>query len=476
MDAERALVSRLLQSGKGLDEIHAAGIRTIHFGEEDCRQVFHFITSYTGNHGKQPPVPTVLEEFPDFNLELREDPLDYLIQRFREEIERRLIDNLNYELAAAVANPGQAGQLTKLLLERGYEIASSLPVGEDEDENPADTWGARVILGDNEAPEPSILGLVYPGLRHIFSGEPESLKTWGALVCCVYEIKAGRVAMFIDFDEGGAADIYRRLVALGLSDEQISRQFYFVAPEAPITTPGAQERLHELLDVMEPSLVVVDASAGALELHGLDENRTQDIQTFQRLIVKPLRVGGAAVVVIDHVTKNPDIRGKHPIGSQRKLGAADVHLSFEMARPFGIGRHGVAEIFTHKDRPAHLPRPYLGSLHLRSNAETSAVSYDLKIEQSGERPFRPTKLMERASRFLEEHGEQSTNKVVRTVNGKNEAIETALEILYREGFINRRKGSRNSTVWVSVQPFREVDDDGEPESEVFLKSRREEGQ
>jgi hypothetical protein len=476
VDAERALVSSLVVNGKGLEEVDAANIRTRHFYDDDCARVLSYIRAYSAEHGKQPPSRTVLENFPEFNLELRDDPISFLIERFVQNIERRLADDFTYELARAITDPGQNGKLAELIIEQGFEIASSLPLAEGEDENPADSWGARVILGDDEAPEPTILGVVYPGHRHIFSGEPESLKTWAALACCAEEIRAERNVVFLDFDEGGKADIKRRLTALGLSDEQISKQFYFVAPEAPITTPGAQERLHELLDVMEPSLVVVDASAGALELHGLDENRTQDIQTFQRLIVKPLRIGGAGVIVIDHVTKNPDSRGKHPIGSQRKLGATDVHLSFETIRPFGIGRHGVAEIFTHKDRPAHLPRPYLGSLHLKSNAATGAVSYDLTIERSGERPFRPTKLMERASRFLEENGEQSTNKVVRTVSGKNEAIETALEILYREGFINRSKGTRNSTVWVSVKPFREDEDEGESGSEIFVKSSREEGQ
>jgi AAA domain len=407
MDAERALISKVVQTGKGLDVLDAAGVGPAHFTYTDgdgrrrlteCGEVLEFVQAHVAKYKRYPKVATVIEKFPDFDFEVSEEPLDYLLDRFLQAVERQAAATLAREIALDVAKLELDGG--HLELAQGKLDAAKARIARrnvDADEAPeARPWEALRIIGTEPPSPPEICGLIYPGKRHVFSGEPEALKTWAALVACVEVIRAGGVVFFLDFGEGGRADVYDRLKVLGLSDRQILR-FVYIEPQTPITVDGALEKLNEQITAWKPTLVIVDASAGALELHGLSENAGQDVQAFQRLVVAPLRAGGAAVVTIDHVTKNPDGRGKFAIGSQRKIGACDVHLVFATKRDFGIGRVGEANITTKKDRFGHLPRPFCGRLRLSSDAETGAVAYELRIAKPGEEePFRPTTLMEKA--------------------------------------------------------------------------------
>jgi replicative DNA helicase len=127
MDAERALVTAIAQSGKHYEHLAADGVNETHFASEDCADVWSFIQKHTERYGKQPNVPLIMEQFPDFNFEITDQPIDYLKDRFVQEIERRLADEFNYELAAAVADPQYNGQLADMILEKGRELTNLLP-------------------------------------------------------------------------------------------------------------------------------------------------------------------------------------------------------------------------------------------------------------------------------------------------------------------------------------------------------------
>jgi hypothetical protein len=96
-----------------------------------------------------------------------------------------------------------------------------------------------------------------------------------------------------------------------------------------------------------PSLVVFDAFAGLLDLHNLDGNKTGDVERGYRAIIEPWRANGAATIVIDHVVKARGDRGRFAAGSERKLGAVDVHIGLETIEPFGRGRSGRAKVTVH---------------------------------------------------------------------------------------------------------------------------------
>jgi len=205
------------------------------------------------------------------------------------------------------------------------------------------------------------LGLVYPGKRHVFSGPPESAKTIFAYIAAIETVRQGGTVLLIDF-EMGQWDARDRLRELGATDDDLERIGY-VEPEAPAT----KEIVAELVETWKPTLVVIDAAAGAFDLQGLDDNKRADVERFASVYVRLFFLHDIATIVLDHVVKDPRSRNGFVIGSERKVGGADVHLGFEPVKLLYRGGRGVYRIVTRKDRSGHLPRPTAAKLELVSN-------------------------------------------------------------------------------------------------------------
>ena len=312
-----------------------------------------------------------------------------------------------------------------------------------------------------EPPEPpTISNLVYPGRRHLFSGEPESLKSWAAMILCAEQIRQGHTTAYIDFEMGGRETL-SRLRDLGLTDQELTESFLYISPDEKFEDPEILADTDALLQERHPTLIILDAFTGALGVHQLDPNKSVDIEHFYRNVIDPLRRHGAAVVVLDHLPKDPTNRGRFAIGSERKVGAAEVHLGFEAITPFGRGRVGMVKITTHKDRPGHLNRPRAAELELRSDPTDHHVTWTLTHPdplEPGE-PFRPTHLMEKISRYQELHGQPSSlTHIEENVTGRGEFLRKALDQLATEGYLREDAGPRNSRLFTSVKPYREDDD------------------
>lgn len=331
---------------------------------------------------------------------------------------------------------------------------------------PSHSWTPVDLLafaGDPPAP-PTIGGLAYPGRRHVFSGEPESLKTWTSLVLCAQEIRAGRTVVYVDF-EMSAAEQLARLYDLGLADSEIASGFLYMSPEQPMTDTQVRADVAALLEARRPSLVVLDAFTGALDLHGHDPNSGVEVERFYRTVVRPLASQGAAVVLLDHLTKNKDTRGRYSIGSERKLGAADVHLGFEIVRPFGRGKAGLAKIVAHKDRPGRLPRPKAAELELTSSSKTGRIDWQIRAteDQGYGADFRPTALMERVSAYVASSPKDdppTQNQVEANVNGQAMGKRSAIDRLVAERYLSERPGPRGARLLHHEKPYRQADDSG----------------
>ena len=92
--------------------------------------------------------------------------------------------------------------------------------------------------------------------------------------------------------------------------------------------------LRELVDDINPGIVLWDSSAAFLARAGLDENSAADVTRFWSQVLTPLaREHGAAVLVIDHDTKNGE-PPRFARGSGAKLAATDV--AFKVAIDPGV--------------------------------------------------------------------------------------------------------------------------------------------
>jgi hypothetical protein len=162
--------------------------------------------------------------------------------------------------------------------------------------------------------------LLYNGKVHTIAGESESLKTWLILLACATVINTGYHALFIDYED--APDpIARRLLALGCSLDTILRFFHYVRPAEPYAAPAAAVLASALPGPM--AIVVIDGVTEAMSAHGYDPNDNADVAVFSARLPRPFAATGAIVVMIDHVTKNREGRGRFAIGAQHKLSAVD---------------------------------------------------------------------------------------------------------------------------------------------------------
>lgn len=326
-------------------------------------------------------------------------------------------------------------------------------------EHAAHSWQPinLLALGDTPPERPSVGGLLYRGARHVFSGEPESGKTFAAFALGLEAIRAGGRILHLDF-EMFAVRTRERLRELGATDDELARWVH-VEPDAP----PRPDDLESLL-ALEPTFAIIDAAAGAYDMAGLDDNARRDVERFARMIVRPLSLAGVGTVVIDHVTKNRETRGRFAIGSERKVGGVDVHLGFEAIRPLHRGATGLVKITTAKDRFGFLPRSHAADLELVSDPETHAITWAFRPaaqhDATGETgAFRPTCLMERVSRYLEQsNGQVSRNTVEADVSGKREGKRIALDVLTREGYVRETPGIRSARLVESLKPYRETDE------------------
>jgi hypothetical protein len=335
---------------------------------------------------------------------------------------------------------------------------------------PGASWApvdlAAAMSGDSEDDRPHMLErddghhLLYNGKLHTIAGESESLKTWLALLAVADVINHGHYALFIDYEDS-ARSIAGRLLALGCAKDAIQQFLYYVKPEeayGPLSAAILTERAPE-----PKALAVIDGITEAMTSHGLDPLSNPDVAAFNAKLPKKLAGPGTPVVMIDHVTKAREGRGRYAIGAQHKLSAVDgAAYIIDLIKPFGHGLHGMAKITISKDRPGrvreHSPTKVAGILHLRSQLDGSVLASIAPpasvTDGQAATTFRPTVLMERVSRYVEDHPGLSGRAIVAAVSGKTEHKRLALELLISEGWIWAARAG-NKVEHKSVNPFRD---------------------
>lgn len=368
------------------------------------------------------------------------------------------VASCDIDIVQAAAGKDAADHLDAGLELTDFEHAdsdSSLAGGQAE----TDSWTPVNLnaLPDKPPVEPDLgqTRLIYPGKRHVFSGPPESAKTLAAYAILVQVVREGGTAVLIDF-EMGPYDARQRLRELGAAPDELSRILYLEPDER--ATP---ERISQLV-AHRPDLVVIDAAAGAYTLEGLDDNKRGEVERFTNLYIGVFWRNGIATILLDHVVKDAEHRGRFQIGSERKLGATDVHIGFDTVKPVSRGSTGRYKLVVHKDRGGYHKRGHLADLRLDSDPATHQISWSFTEPEptTGDTGyFRPTHLMEKVSINLELRSEPATrNMVYEAVGGTKDYILKAITALVLEGFVTETSGPNRSKLLTSQRRYREADD------------------
>lgn len=323
--------------------------------------------------------------------------------------------------------------------------------------------------------EPTIMprsdgpAMFYAGKLHSVMGEAEALKTWTLLVAAGIELQAGRTVTYVDFEDSPEA-VVGRLRLLGVPAADIGARFRYCRPEEPLFASrggsGPVLRPKPVVDYAEmcegASLVVVDGVSEGMALHGLNISDTSDVAAFYTYAGRVPTRGGAAVSFIDHIphtSKEQTGKEGRAIGSQHKIAGLDVAYSVTMHQPFGVGLTGTASVKVVKDRPGQVRRHCTGEKHrdfglltLSSSPSGTCIRWTLTKPSAG--TFRPTMYMERVSRSLEGADKPlPLRKVRENTTGKGVRVDQALEVLVDEKYVEH-----NSDGYLSVRPYREIDD------------------
>lgn len=359
-------------------------------------------------------------------------------------------------------------------LAEGHDLQAFVPIPGDAT-TATTTWAPApdlLALAATPPEAPAILhatpggALLYDGKRHLLAGEPETLKTWIAAAATTEVIMGGRGVLWWDSDGMGPAALVERLQALGATPQAISRHVHYLTPEAPLDLAG-RTTLLDLITRDNIRLAVIDAFDPALELHGMSHKDGDEVQRFYRTIVDVFHTQGVATLLLDHVTKDRENRGRWSIGSQRKLAGCDVSFNIELHGEPMTRRNPRATIIINggKDRPGWHHRTEgrrVGQWAI--NLDNHDQPWELTLgrptaEHAADGGFRPTFLMERVSRWLQLQATGATKNQIETeVRGKREHIRRALDCLTGEGHAHVVTAARGAQIYRHITLYTETTD------------------
>lgn len=357
---------------------------------------------------------------------------------------------------------------------------------------------AQLASGIELPPTPTVFqredgqGLFYRGAVNDLHGEPGCGKSMIAQIATAQELKADRDVIYIDYEDS-ARNVVKRLLLLGVSGEQIIGHLHYVRPSAKPSSPTSLGGWRETLDYADTAtLAIIDGVTSCLAYAGLDSNSGDDIATWYNTMPRLISACGPAVVLIDHVVKSKDNRGRYAGGSMQKLALIDgISYSVDMTKPVGKGVKGTIVIKSGKDRISEIEEHCAVSWssngsHLREAARIEINSTNPKLmrvtitrpnmmpsdETTRQRGLeRPTGLMEKISRIIENAPEKpNQTEIIELLkddgsSARKTTVLTAINRLLEGEWISNRSGRNNRSIYASVRPYRQMDD---PKSDAFV--------
>jgi hypothetical protein len=314
---------------------------------------------------------------------------------------------------------------------------------------------SEILTGDDTPPTRLLTrvdgeGLIYAGKLNSLNGETELAKSIKALFGALQEMRAGRHVVWVDLEDSPRTAVARART-LGATDELIAKFFHYISPGGRLD----EDTAHQLVDRFDPSLVVVDSMTELLALHGADSYHSTELAIIHRTL-RAFTVNGAAVLVIDHVAKDREARGRYAIGSERKLSGLDgVALTVKLLKPFGRGMHGTSSITVAKDRLGWV-RPLavdkvVAEFHLHEDGRAELVVPD---EQTANDDWQPTFYMEKVSRWLELHPDSTVTDVRSAGLGTTKYVNTARAELEAAGHLTVTRDGRANRLNITT-PYRQ---------------------
>ncbi len=197
-------------------------------------------------------------------------------------------------------------------------------------------------------------------------------------------------------------------------------------------------------------IVAIDPLSAVESALGLnfEQSNTEFVRFYDRL-VKPITSRGVQVTLIDNVGHAAEAQ-RRAKGASAKSDRADLTFSCALA-PGGLA------IRAHKVRT--IRTTFRRGDEWLFDRESQTIEYrgTSASERTSEGEFRPTHLMEKASRLIEGEPGVTTNVIKKRIGGKADRVATALRHLVAEGHVERRDHGQAQRHY-SLRPYRESHD------------------
>lgn len=341
---------------------------------------------------------------------------------------------------------------------RAGELLSRMGTADAETLSTLEVADVAALLAGNLQPEmPALLNrtdggaLLYPGKMHVFQAEPSSGKSWLALWAVAEVLAMGGAAGYLDFEDT-ANGILRRLRNLGVTDAVMAERFYYANPTGRFG-PAEKLSLWNALDRMNLDLVVIDGVGESLSREGLSEDKADDVIRWTDLLPRPIARTGAAVLMLDHVAKDPEQRGRWARGSGAKLAAVDgASYQIKVRVPFSRHRPGRFDMVVAKDRPGGVGAigETVATVHVTPHAAGELVTMKIDphtTEQTAPTDaWKPTVIMGKVWAALDSSTVPLTASALSSlVHSEPRLVKEAITRLIAEGFV-AETGKRPKTL------------------------------
>lgn len=258
--------------------------------------------------------------------------------------------------------------------------------------------GDLLDRGEIAPPAPTVglrndgAGLFYRGQVNTVFGNPESGKTLIAQCALVDELGRGRSGLIIDLDHNGAGATISRLIAMGADDVILRNpdRFRYAAPD------DADQVTAIVADTLEwkPAVVLLDSLGELMPIFAASSNDADDFTRVYGAVLKPLARSDAAVIVVDHLAKNPGSQAFGSTGTAAKKRAiGGTSLRVTVVEAFRPGHGGKAQLTINKDRHGGLRavsggddrEPLAATFRLWD--ENGDIRWNFHPPEQGERPI-----------------------------------------------------------------------------------------
>ena len=125
-DPERVILWKAITEGSFL-ELPAHGFIEEHFADDECREVYAYLSWFQHRHNATPSAVVVKREFPDFEPALSSDPLSFHMEEFSALVKKRTAIEQVRNFAESIEDPDEVLEIELRAFEMARALTELLP-------------------------------------------------------------------------------------------------------------------------------------------------------------------------------------------------------------------------------------------------------------------------------------------------------------------------------------------------------------